>query len=85
MRAIAASYVRQDPDTKAETVQALHAKIYINSAAEMRNADVGRYTVKLPFGEFGTTFTSLHRAKNAIRRHFRIPSRKAMRWTEEVV
>jgi len=28
-------------------------------------------------------FTSLHRAKNAIRRHFRIESRRLLVWTEE--
>lgn len=81
MRAIAASYIRQDPDTKVETVVFLDAKIIVNSNAEQRNAGVPKYTVKIPY-QFLNPFTSLHRAKNAIRRHFRIASRKDMRWTE---
>lgn len=30
------------------------------------------------------SFSSLHRAKNAIRRHFSIPSRRQLIWREEV-
>lgn len=77
MRAIAASYLRTDPDTKTETLVDLPARIKLWT-------DLDGSRLYLPIAidvNLGGT-SSLHRAKNAIRRHFRVASRKDMRWTE---
>lgn len=77
MRAIAASCLRTDPDTKTETLVELPAKIDIQVPGPFEF----RYIVCLQ-GTPTTGFNSLHRAKNAIRRHFRVAGRKDMRWAE---
>lgn len=81
MRAIAA--IHQFGPNPAEC-RILDAKIVVLHRAAPNGKRL--YRAEAPTGDaIANAFTSLHRAKNAIRRHFRIASRKELLWFEEQV
>lgn len=95
MRALAAKFVTIDNQTGLpltgengqELTTPLSGEVRVRHAIDV--SEQRRRPLYLPFannsqiGRLGG-FTSLHRAKNAVRRHFGIESRRMMRWEETV-
>lgn len=74
MRALAAKQITHDQHGN-EIIFILDAYI------EVDHGPLGNYFVRMS-GHKLDRFTSLHRAKNAIRRYFGIESRRQLRWEE---
>lgn len=78
MRALAAKQITHDQHGNEIAIHLVDAYITVHAPIESQ----GRYNVHLDGEIF--VHSSLHRAKNAIRRHFGIESRKQLRWEEGV-
>lgn len=78
MRAIAAKL-----QTGSDTFQPLTAFIVVQHAIDVKEQRRRPLYCASADDEALGRFTSLHAAKNAIRRHFGIESRRLVRWTEE--
>lgn len=83
MRALAAHLILEVHPERGEITKDLNTYIEVHNLIDA--ATKRRRSIYVPsfVGLQRKSYTSLHRAKNAIRRHFGIERRSQIRWTEE--